>query len=569
MRTYKRKSERSSTSKELIEQACQEVILEKKSINATAGKHNIPYKTLHRYVTKMRSKVEENPHITRSELIFNRIGYQRNRQIFTDEEEKALVDYIKKSADIYYGLTPYETRKFAFQYAMKINKIVPNSWKVKKIAGQDWLGYFLKRHTTLSIRSPQATSLSRATSFNKSNVALFFDNLKSVYTRSNLGPGDIWNVDETGITTAHVPNKVIARRGMRQLGKMTSAERGTLVTVAVAVSAIGNTIPPFFVFPRVNYKDSFVRGGPLGSSGDANKSGWMKEENFIKYAKHFVQYVKPSKEKPVLLLLDNHNSHLSIEVLEYFKDNGVVLLSFPPHCSHKLQPLDRTVYGPLKKYFNTASDNWLACHPGKTINIYDIPELVKIALPLAASCDNIQSGFRVTGIYPLNENIFSELEFASSYVTDRPVADINNQESTAHTNDEQLVIEEEINTNSNKIKSPPLNNPTNLALLTPEDVRPLPKAEPRQERRKNNRKRKSTIYTDTPEKEKLKEQKLLKLSKQRNTKRKLELAGENNDNCKAIKDRQMKKRKIETNKKAERKAERYKKVIKKEVKNKK
>ncbi|XP_018344908.1 PREDICTED: uncharacterized protein LOC108750148 [Trachymyrmex septentrionalis] len=96
---------------------------------------------------------------------------------------------------------------------------------------------------------------------------------------------DIWNMDETGITTVHTPNRVVACRGMKQLGKMTSAERGTLVTVAVAVSAIGNMVLPFFIFPKVNYKNHFIQGGPLG--GDANPSGWMKEEHFIKYCKHF------------------------------------------------------------------------------------------------------------------------------------------------------------------------------------------------------------------------------------------------------------------------------------------
>lgn len=226
-------------------------------------------------------------------------------------------------------------------------------------------------------------------------------NIITVYQRLNLSPGDIWNVDETGITTVR-PNRIIARRGTKSLGKMTSAERGTLVTVAVGVSALGNMVPPFFVFPRIHYKSHFVRGGPIGCEGDANLSGWMKEENFIQYTKHFVQHVKPSKEKPVLLLLDNHDSHLSIAALDYFKANGVTVLSFLPHCSHKLQPLDRSVYGQLKKYFNRACNNWLAGNPGKTITIYDISELLKTSLPLAATIENIQSGFRVSGIPPLN-----------------------------------------------------------------------------------------------------------------------------------------------------------------------
>ena len=70
---------------------------------------------------------------------------------------------------------------------------------------------------------------------------------------------------------------------------------------------------------------------------------------FLTFLKHFVAHVRPSPTDKVILLLDNHVSHLSVDVLQFAKDNGVVMVSFPPHCSHKLQPLDRSVYGPLKR----------------------------------------------------------------------------------------------------------------------------------------------------------------------------------------------------------------------------
>jgi len=34
------------------------------------------------------------------------VGYQRNRQVFTDQQEQLLVEYIKKASDIYFGLSP-------------------------------------------------------------------------------------------------------------------------------------------------------------------------------------------------------------------------------------------------------------------------------------------------------------------------------------------------------------------------------------------------------------------------------------------------------------------------------
>lgn len=258
MRTYKRKSERGNTPKDILERACHAVIFDNNSINATSKKYEIPYKTLHRYVTKLKQKLESNPNLRRADSTLDTVGYIRNRQIFSDDEENKLTAYLKTAADIYYGLTPYETRKFAFEYAKRNNKTMPESWHTKLMAGEDWLGNFLKRHPSLSIRSPQATSLSRATSFNKKNVSDFFVNLKTVYERLNLTPGDIWNVDETGLTTVHVPNRVIARRGTKNLGKMTSAERGTLVTIAVAISALGNMVPLFLFFQGYTSRTIFL-----------------------------------------------------------------------------------------------------------------------------------------------------------------------------------------------------------------------------------------------------------------------------------------------------------------------
>ncbi|CAI5650280.1 unnamed protein product [Oreochromis niloticus] len=149
----------------------------------------------------------------------------------------------------------------------------------------------------------------------------------------------------------------------------------------------------------------------------------MKDTHFVDFLQHFNEHTKCSKEKPCLLLLDNHESHLSIDGLNYAKENGIIMLSFPPHCSHRLQPLDRSVYGPLKRHINSTCDAWMRNNPGKTMSIYDIPGIVAIAYPLAATPLNIQAGFRVAGIQPYNRNVFLEAKFAPSYVTDRPIPD--------------------------------------------------------------------------------------------------------------------------------------------------
>ena len=128
------------------------------------------------------------------------------------------------------------------------------------------------------------------------------------------------------------------------------------------------------------------------------------EDHFVKYVKHFIAHDKPSKERPIILLLDNHVSHLSIEALEYCKQNGVTVLSFPPQCEHKFQPLDVSVNGPFKTYVNRACDAWVTNRPGHTLTIYDILVIVISSLYLAASPGTIKVSFQGTGICPFNRD---------------------------------------------------------------------------------------------------------------------------------------------------------------------
>lgn len=347
-------------------------------------------------------------------------GYSKPRQIFTADQERELSEYVKTASNIYYGLNPQEVRKLAFECAEMHNVSIPESWSRNKTAGSDWFSAFIKRNTDLAIRTPEATSLSRATSFNKENVKKFFDLLAEVLNKYKFEAADIWNFDETGVTTVQAPRKIVATKGTKQVGSVTSGERGELITVAVSVSADGKTIPPMFLFPRKNFRDHFLNGAPAGSIGAANSSGWMTEADFAVYMKHFVKHTRSSTARPVLLLLDNHGSHLSIEALNYAKDNGVVMLSFPPHCSHKLQPLDRSVYGPFKAYLAEAQDGWMHSNGGRTMTIYDLPHVVAMSLPRATTPMNITSGFLACGIMPFNRNIFTDADYLPSYVTDRP-----------------------------------------------------------------------------------------------------------------------------------------------------
>nr|CAI5856007.1 unnamed protein product [Callosobruchus analis] len=452
-----------------------------------------------------------------------------------------LVVYIKDAANLQFGLTLKDVKVLAYQFAKANQMKYPTSWDSAQMAGEYWLRLFRKRYKEeLSLRKPEATSLARSSAFNKYSVELTFNNYKKALSQcpSDLQAVNIWNIDETELSTVHVPPKILAPTGVKQVGSMTSAERGNTVTRIAASNAGGGFIPPMFIFPRVNFKDFMIHGAPEGTLGAATPTGWSNEALFVMFMKHFIKFARPSKERPVIILMDNHESHISVPEIRLAKENGVILVTLHPHTSNKMQPLDKSVFGPFKTYFNQAANEKMLTpgHIGKPLTIYDIAELVGKAFPRAFTPTNISSGFKSTGFHPLNENIFSDADFLAASFSDRPLPQETStqpdcflpEESSVQT-DNSLVEEppaqvdpylpqecvqsdkqstqqfsqgpsEQAEMHLNFSKTPQKVGPCSSKLITPEIIRPHPKAAPRKGTQKGKRKGKSRILTDTPEK---------------------------------------------------------------------
>nr|CAH7729490.1 unnamed protein product [Callosobruchus chinensis] len=466
------------------------------SLRKAAKKYGINYVSLLRYKQK-RNAIDDDNH----GQVDITMGYVAHNRVFSEDQERILASYLIRCAEIYFGLSTKEVRKLAVEVTMKYNLKAPSSWIENGMAGEEWFRSFMKRNPELSVRVAQATSLSRATSFNRYNVNAFLDNLQIVMDRDHFEPQDIYNVDETGVTTVQKPDRVVARRGTKQVGALTSGERGTLVTLAFAANALGNSIPQCSCFLESDTKSISSEMGQWGQ--------WVQEIHQV-FLKHLQKHTNASLSRKILLTLDNHSSHIHINSLDFCKDNGIVLLSFPPHCTGKLQPLDRSVYGPLKKAINTACDGWMRNHPGKTMTFYDIPSIIKIAMPVALTQANIQAGFRNTGIFPFNRDIFQEVDSAPSLVTDRPNPNTLEEATVPNV---QIALTPD--GQSHQLPQPnrfscdaalhqnsePIPSTSKQILFSPEAVRPYPKAPPRKPGTRGRKTKKSEIYTDTPVKE--------------------------------------------------------------------
>lgn len=392
-RTYHRQTEKGTWKCDQLKAAIT-AVRNGRSVREVSRAFNIPRSTLQK---RLKQDSDAGPSLGR-------------KPVFSIEEENFLAQHVIHLSKLFYGISRQEIKKCAYEYAVKNHLPCPFN-KDSKCAGDDWLWGFMKRNPSIALRKPEATSINRITAFNKEEVAIFFNNLEQVQAKYNFKAHRIFNTDETGISTVQTPGKILAKKGLKQVGFATSWERGRNITVVCAFSATGIYVPPMFIYARKRMNPQLQKGGPSGAFYSCSDKGWITEDLFLQYLEHFQKFVKASQEDPVLLIMDNHSTHSTLEAYKFCKANGVILLSIPPHTSHKIQPLDVAFYGPLKTAFNSECSKYLRNHPHEKISPFEVAELFNNAFIRVATPEKAIKGFQATGICPYNPDVFSEEDF--------------------------------------------------------------------------------------------------------------------------------------------------------------
>jgi len=186
------------------------------------------------------------------------------------------------------------------------------------------------------------------------------------------------------------------------------------------MNAAGTFVPPAFIFPRKRMAQPLMNGAPAGALGLCSASGWTDNDIFLRWLEHFVAFVKCTPEAPHILLLDGHHSHKTMEACLYARDNGLIIITFPPHCMHRLQPLDVSFFKSLKSAYNVESENWMTSNPGRRITMFEVAVIFASAYNRCANMQKAVSGFQSCGLWPYNPDRFTDDDYAASYLTEEP-----------------------------------------------------------------------------------------------------------------------------------------------------
>jgi hypothetical protein len=193
---------------------------------------------------------------------------------FTDFQEKKLLEQVVELDEALMPLTKAEFLTLVYAYAEELG-INHRFNKEEKTAGDGFYQSFMKKHPELSLRLAQNISVSRRDGFRKESVVRFYTKLEELYTKYECDASQVFNSDETGISTVHKNRMVMSLKKKRTVAKLTSGEHGIHVTMMTCFNALGYLLPLFFVFAGSGKKEKFLENSMEGADACIQKSSWM------------------------------------------------------------------------------------------------------------------------------------------------------------------------------------------------------------------------------------------------------------------------------------------------------
>ncbi len=342
------------------------------------------------------------------------------RQALTHDEESCLVDYIRRSSLLGHPPPPYmvyqvadEIRRNRFLIKPSPNPLpLPNHPPL----GRNWLDKFRGRHPQVASVWSRQLDTSRLDAATPEKLAPWFAEMGTILDRNRYKPENIFNMDETGhgIGTTQSTRCLVIRDAESGKGKGKKATKGTLgrqewVTTVECVSAAGKSLPPLVIFKATGSFNTRWLPEQLevqGWSGTTSNTGWTNDTLAYDWLERVFQpctapttITTPPQRR--LLIVDGHGSRVKARFIAFCMNHAIDLMVLPSHTSHITQPLDVSIFGPLKATMARATDRAATYDSGR-ISKADWASTLATARTTAMTEHNVRVGWKNTGLHPFN-----------------------------------------------------------------------------------------------------------------------------------------------------------------------
>ena len=118
--------------------------------------------------------------------------------------------------------------------------------------------------------------------------------------------------------------------------------------------------------PEKYLNHEWTIGEVPGTFHGMSSKGWTDQELFKHWLKeHFLKHCVAAR--PILLMLDGHSSHYGPDSVEFAREENIILFCLPPHTTQDSQPLDYSVFRPLKYHWSDICHDFQQRNPGKVV----------------------------------------------------------------------------------------------------------------------------------------------------------------------------------------------------------
>lgn len=269
----------------------------------------------------------------------------------------------------------------------------------------------------LAYRTVKPTTAQRRAKDPK-DVDPFIEALKRAFDEEKYNAEDVWNVDETvmGNAVRQLDAKVVEAKE-KHISTITGSKGWTSGSVVPFVNANGDVafvvyvvkgdystkVDPTNVVVYLSDMSVGARGAP-DRLFFASPSGRVDAFIFKEMMQHFAAYLSRLKRgKAQLVIMDNMSSHRVESVVSQAENQLMRIFYLWKYTTHVYQPLDLTVFGPFKSFLSQkrARLKFLKSIDNNVITGLMLKNAV-LSMEDALKKQNVVSGFRTAGLFPLN-----------------------------------------------------------------------------------------------------------------------------------------------------------------------
>jgi hypothetical protein len=218
-------------------------------------------------------------------------------------------------------------------------------------------------------------------------------------------------MDETGVLLSVLSSlKVLTEKdGLTFRG---AGVKRTLITAIECISADGRSLHPLIIWPAATHRSTWTTYPTPGWHFACSDTGYTDSAISLNWIQRVFDPLTRARagHRPRVLISDGFGTHESPEILKFCYENNIILCRLPSHTSHKLQPCDVAVFGPLKAAYRKQVEQ-LYRGGANMVGKQHFTLLYSRARAMAITPRNIKSGWSKCGLFPFDpDRVLGEIQ---------------------------------------------------------------------------------------------------------------------------------------------------------------